>query len=82
MYIKLLILSVVLLAVAVAGIAIKMFVKKGGEFKKQCASIEPQTGNRIGCTCEGSPSDGSCKNENEKKKISPVLAQIKELQAE
>ncbi len=71
-----------LLAVAVAGIAIKMFVKKGGEFKKQCASINPQTGNRIGCTCEGAPSDGSCKNEIEKKTISPVLAQLEELQAE
>ena len=82
MYIKILILSVVLLAIAVAGIAIKMFVKKGGEFKKQCSSIDPQTGNRMGCTCEGAPSDGSCKNDNEKKTISPVLAQIKELQVE
>ncbi len=82
MYIKLLIVSIVLLAIAVAGIAIKMFLKKGGEFKKQCATIDPQTGNRLGCTCKGSPSDGSCKNENEEKIISPTLAQIKELQSE
>lgn len=71
------------MAIAIAGIAIKMFIKKGGEFKKQCATIDPQTGDKLGCTCKGSPADGSCENEKEKKiDISPSLAQLKELQTE
>ncbi len=83
MYIKLLLLSIILLAIAVAGIAIKMFIKKGGEFKKQCATIDPKTGDKLGCTCKRSKGDGSCKNEKEKQiDISATLAQIKELQAE
>lgn len=83
MFIKLLLLSLILLAIAIAGIAIKMFIKKGGEFKKQCATIDPQTGDKLGCSCKGSPGDGSCKNENEKQlDISPSLAQLKELQTE
>jgi hypothetical protein len=40
-----------LIAVAIAGIAIKMFVRKDGEFKKQCATIEFETGERVGCVC-------------------------------
>lgn len=83
MYIKLLLLSIILLAVAIAGIAIKMFIKKGGEFKKQCSSIDPETGTKLGCSCEGSPGDGSCNNEQDKQlDISPTLAQFKELQTE
>ena len=48
---KLLIITVVLLALAISAIAIKMFLKKGGEFKKQCSSIDPSTGQRFGCSC-------------------------------
>ncbi|MBC8319228.1 MAG: membrane or secreted protein [Bacteroidetes bacterium] len=83
MYLKLLLITVILLAIAFAGIAIKMFIKKDGEFKKQCSTIDPQTGKNLGCTCQGSPSDGSCGNdEKEHKHISPSLAQIKEFQTD
>lgn len=62
MIIKLLLLSIILVGIALAGIAVKMFFKKGGEFKKQCSSVDPTTGQRMGCSCGGT-GDGSCRNE-------------------
>jgi len=61
--IKILLITIVLLALAISGIAIKMFLKKGGEFKKQCSSVDPDTGERFGCTC-GKADDGvACDND-------------------
>ena len=73
MFLKILLLTVGLLAIAFAGIAVKMFFKKDGEFKKQCSSVDPNTGKRLGCTCEGSPGDGSCRKDNDdhKKHVHP-----------
>lgn len=51
MILKLLVITVALLAIAFAFIGIKMFVKKDGKFTKQCSSIDPETGERFGCTC-------------------------------
>jgi len=62
MILKLLLITVVLVAIALAGIAIKMFLVKGGEFKKQCSSVDPTTGQRLGCSCE-SGGHGTCRNE-------------------
>ena len=59
---KILIISVVLIGLAIAGIAVKMFLKKGGEFKKQCSSVDPVTGNRFGCTCGKADGGESCEN--------------------
>ncbi|MBE0648022.1 MAG: membrane or secreted protein [Bacteroidales bacterium] len=59
---KLLLLSFVLIAIAIAAIAIKMFVKKDGEFKKSCSSVDPGTGKRIGCTCGNSDGGEACEN--------------------
>ena len=59
---KILIISVVLIGLAIAGIAVKMFLKKGGEFKKQCSSVDPDTGERFGCTCGKADSGESCDN--------------------
>jgi len=58
-------LLLVLIAIAIvglsfAGIAIKMFLKKGGEFKKSCSTVDPATGQRLGCSCGGG--EGSCDN--------------------
>jgi len=58
---KLILITAVLLGLAVAGIAIKMFVKKDGEFKKSCSSVHPVTGERMGCSCGGEKS--SCHND-------------------
>ena len=59
---KILIVTIVLLALAISGIAIKMFLKKGGEFKKQCSSVDPETGDRFGCTCGKAKGGETCEN--------------------
>lgn len=48
-------------ALAFVGIGIKMFLKKGGEFKKSCSTVNPKTGERLGCSCGGG--ENSCHNE-------------------
>ncbi len=65
MFLKILIITVIFIGIAFAAIAIKMFVKKGGEFKKQCSTVDPATGKRIGCTCEGAETGAACHNKNE-----------------
>ncbi|PLW96247.1 MAG: membrane or secreted protein [Marinilabiliales bacterium] len=58
---KLVLITVGLLALAIAGIAIKMFVKKDGEFKKSCSTVNPDTGEKMGCSCGGG--SNSCHND-------------------
>jgi len=60
---KLILISVILVALAIGLIAIKMFVKKGGEFKKSCSSVDPDTGERYGCTCGKSKAE-QCDNKH------------------
>lgn len=48
---KLLLITIVLVGVAIAAIAIKMFVQKGGQFTKSCSSVDLGTGEKIGCVC-------------------------------
>jgi hypothetical protein len=61
MILKVILVAVTLLALAFAAIGIKMFLKKGGEFKKQCSSVDAN-GNRLGCAC-GSEKSGECHND-------------------
>lgn len=63
-FVKILLITIVFLALAFAGIAVKMFFKKDGEFKKQCSTVDPRTGKPLGCSC-GGKGDGSCRNEDE-----------------
>ncbi|MFN8135916.1 MAG: hypothetical protein U0Z17_12060 [Bacteroidales bacterium] len=58
---KLILATFVLLAIAFAGIAIKMFFFKGAEFRKSCSSIDPNTGQRMGCSCGGAE-NSTCEN--------------------
>ena len=59
---KLILISAILISLAIAAIAIKMFIKKDGEFKKSCSSVDPNTGKPLGCTC-GNADDGiNCEN--------------------
>jgi hypothetical protein len=53
-----LLIAILIVGLSIAGIAIKMFVKKDGEFKKSCGTTDPTTGDSIGCSCGG----GSCEN--------------------
>lgn len=59
---KLILLSIVVIGIAVAAIAIKMFIKKGGEFKKSCSTVDPVTGNPLGCSCGNSDGGENCEN--------------------
>ncbi len=68
MILKVVLLAVIIVGLSIAGIAIKMFVHKGGEFKKSCSSTDPHTGQRIGCSC-GKTENTPCDNE---KKLSEV----------
>ncbi|MFW5793008.1 MAG: hypothetical protein ACOCWC_01895 [Bacteroidota bacterium] len=46
------ILAIVLIAIAIGGIAIKMFLLPGGSFTKKCGSYtDPKTGKQLPCTC-------------------------------
>ena len=59
---KVLLVSIVLIGAAFAGIAIKMFLQKGGQFSKQCSTVDATTGKRVGCTCGNNGDDTSCEN--------------------
>ena len=62
---KLFLLTIGLLAVAVAGIAIKIWAKKDGEFAGTCASQSPflnQDGEACGM-CGKLPDEQDCRNE-------------------
>lgn len=68
MILKVVLLAVLIVGLSIAGIAVKMFFIKGGEFKKSCGSVDPHTGQRIGCSC-GKAEGTSCDND---KKLSEV----------
>lgn len=62
---KLVLLSVGILAVAFAGIAIKILVKKDGKFAGTCASNNPMLREEgIGCSVCGAKPEEMCKKED------------------
>ncbi|MFO8088172.1 MAG: hypothetical protein R6T91_10300 [Bacteroidales bacterium] len=69
--VKVLLISVVLIALAIAGIAIKMFFKKDYQFEKKCSTVDPKTGETISaCSCGG---QGTCENDDEQEKTHPSV---------
>ena len=59
--IKLLLLSAAILGLSLAGLAIKIWAKKDGEFEGTCASKNVKLkAQGISCTCGG---EGACHNE-------------------
>ena len=60
---KIFIISLILIAIAFAGIAIKILIKKNGEFSGTCASQNPLI-NKEGEACGlcGAMPDEQCKN--------------------
>lgn len=60
--VKVLLIAIVLLALAFAGIGIKMLLKKGGQFEKHCGSVDPATGKRVACSCGATDSGDQCHN--------------------
>lgn len=62
MILKLILISVVLIAIAFALIAIKMFFVKDAVFTKTCSSdLETDNGKKVECACEANP-DYHCEN--------------------
>ncbi|MEN8187292.1 MAG: membrane or secreted protein [Bacteroidota bacterium] len=60
---KLLLITIALLGLAFAGIAIKIWAKKDGEFAGTCSSGNANLKARgVSCACGG---DGECQNNNE-----------------
>ena len=62
MIFKLILLTIAVIGFAFAAIGIKMFLKKNGEFKKQCSTVDTKTGQRIGCTCGSESGADTCHN--------------------
>ncbi len=62
MILKLLLLTIVLMGIAFALIAIKMFFVKGAVFTKTCSSdLDTHDGKKIECMCEKNP-EYHCEN--------------------
>lgn len=61
---KLFLLTIVLLGLGVAGIAIKLWAKKNGEFAGTCASNSPilNNGNEASCSVCGARPDEKCQS--------------------
>ena len=61
---KLVLLTIGMLAIAMAGIAIKILIKKDGEFAGTCASNNPMFQNEEGgCSYCGATKDEACKSD-------------------
>jgi malic enzyme len=74
-FLKILLISIVIIGLGTAGIAIKMFFKKGYTFKKQCSTVDPNTGKRLGCAC-GTDSCHNGGDKKEKSKVVPALVSV------
>lgn len=61
---KLILITASILAIAIFGIAIKMFLKKDGQFTKSCSSVDPKSGKNVACTCHDNEG-AKCDNENQ-----------------
>ncbi len=75
---QVILLAIALLALAIGGIAIKMFFIPGGTFTKTCGStFDPETGKARPCACaSGNPDD--C-HSSEDKKSSELIVDFKQL---
>ena len=57
-------LSIILVALSLAGIALRILFVKGGEFRGTCATNNPMLKNEIGeCTVCGAKPEEECKAE-------------------
>jgi hypothetical protein len=68
MLLNVFIIAIIFIGIAFAGFAIKILLQKNGEFKKSCASIDPVTGERYGCSCGNADGGETCSNKAEKER--------------
>lgn len=45
--------AIILVGLAIGGIAIKLLVQKDGQFSRSCSSVEFSDGEKVGCICDG-----------------------------
>jgi len=64
MLLQVFLIAIALLGLAFAGFAIKMLFIKGAQFKKQCASVDPLTGDKMACGCGEGGGGESCENKS------------------
>ena len=64
MLLNVLLISIVLIGLAFAGFAVKIILTKNGEFKKSCSSVDPMTGERLGCSCGTADAGSECRNKS------------------
>ncbi len=62
MLFKILLLAIILVGIAFAGFAVRMFFFKDYTFKKSCSSIDPATGKPFECGCGQGDGGESCEN--------------------
>jgi len=74
LYMKLLLITLVLLGLAIAGIGIKLWAKKDGEFDGTCAGSNVRM-KAEGITC-GCGNEGSCKTNLDNKEPSVSVKSI------
>ena len=55
-------ISILVVALCMAGLGVKMIFKKNGEFKRYCNSVDPKTGLRSGCQCAAKSVVNDCKH--------------------
>jgi hypothetical protein len=56
--IEVVIFAVIMIAIAFAAFAVKLFFRKEGQFVKHCSSIDPETGKPFECVCGGDEKEG------------------------
>ena len=61
-FLKIVLPAMILLGIAWAAIAIKMFLKRNGEFRKSCGSQNDSAGKTVRCSC-GKSSEDNCHNQ-------------------
>ncbi len=62
---QLFLLTIALLGVAFAALGIKMFLIPGGQFVKQCSSVDVGSNKHIGCSCGEKKPEDRCENYEE-----------------
>ena len=51
LFLVILVAAFAAVAMLMAGLGVKMLLKRNGEFKRRCASRDPYTGESTGCVC-------------------------------
>jgi hypothetical protein len=64
---KILLPAILILAIAILGMAVRILLVKGGKFRKSCSSVDTESGETRSCECSAESKDDPklCKNYNQ-----------------